>query len=310
MTTTLAKPAIRNEAHGNRWSLYEGDSAEVIPAVIPDKSIHFSVFSPPFSSLYTYTPSDRDLGNVRSAEEFFTHHGFIARELLRIMAPGRVVVAHTQELQLYGTRDGRRARYDFPGDYLRHMESVGFNYVGRVTINKNPQTQAIRNHPVELLFATLHRDSVKLVPAQADYLLVFQTPGENPVPVPSPVDDDTWVKWAHPVWTEENGTGVREMDILPDAGSRENDEERHLCPLQLPVIERCVRLWSNPGERVFTPFAGIGSEVYQSVLCDRYGVGVELKPQYFKRAVEFCQDAEQRARQVDLFTAAGVEVPR
>jgi DNA modification methylase len=302
-----ALSSIKDEACGENWQLYLGDSCEVLKT-LPDRSVHFSVYSPPFSSLYTYTPSERDLGNVHSPEQFFEHHAFIARELLRVLLPGRVLVAHTQELQLYETRDGKRAKYDFPSDYRAHMESVGFLYQGRITINKNPQTAAIRNHPVELLFATLKRDASKLVVAPADYLLIFRAPGENQIPITYPVSEDTWIKWAHPVWTEENGTGVYETAILPDAGSKDNDDERHLCPLQLPVIDRCIRLWTNPGENVLSPFAGIGSEVYQAVKCGRRGIGVELKPSYFKRAVAFCTEAEQEVNRPDLFAHAGLEV--
>lgn len=294
-------PVIRDEMHGEGWSLFNGDSVEVLP-MLPAASVHLAVYSPPFSSLYSYSPSDRDLGNVRSPEEFFAHHEWIARELLRVMVPGRVVACHTQEIQLYETRDGRRAKYDFPGAYLRHMESVGFSYQGRITVNKNPQTSAIRNHPVELLFATLRRDASKLVVAPADYLLIFRAPGENPIPIVNPVDEETWIKWAAPVWTAENGTGIYETATLPDAGSKENDDERHLCPLQLPLIERCVRLWSNPGETVLDPFSGIGSTVYQAVLLGRCSVGIELKASYHKVAARFCADAEVRAKQRDLFS--------
>lgn len=322
-------PVVMDQAFGDMWALYNGDSSEVLRR-LPDHSMAHAVFSPPFSSLYVYTPSERDLGNVRSREEFFDHHAFIRDELKRIMMPGRIVAAHTAELQMYGTRDGYRGRYDFPGDYIRHMQAGGFAYCGRISINKNPQTQAIRNHPQELLFATLRRDASKLVPAIADYLLVFRAPGENTVPIPSPIDENTWVEWAEPIWpnkrskvkrrrgaavqTDVTGPkldiemvaawwglnpvwdGIREMDILPDAGSKENDDERHLCPLQLPVIERSISLWTNPGETVLTPFAGIGSEVVGAVRCGRRAVGVELKPSYWKRAVHFAREAESIAK--------------
>ena len=304
-------PAIRDEAHGDSWSLFNGDSCDVLP-LLPDHSVHLAVYSPPFSSLYTYTPSERDLGNVHTREEFFAHHAFIARELLRIMVPGRVVAVHTYEIQEYGTSHitGRRGRYDFPGDYLRHMEAAGFRWKGRITIDKNAQTQAIRNNPQELLFAQLKRDGAKLCVAQADYVLVFEAPGDNPVPIHPDVDEDTWIRWARPVWSDETGTGsgIREMDILPNAGAKENDDERHLCPLQLPVIERCVRLWSNPGETILDPFAGIGSTPYQAVLLGRRGVGIELKPSYWKCAVAFCQEAEQQTKQPDLFSFSQLEV--
>jgi DNA modification methylase len=294
---------VRNVAVGGNWCLYNGDSCEVLKE-LPDHSVHLSVYSPPFAQLYTYSPSERDLGNVATREEFFEHHRFIARELLRLMVPGRVVAAHTYEIQEFATShgSGRRGRYDFPGDYIRHMEEIGFRWIARITIDKNPQAQAIRNHPLELLFASLRRDSSKCAVAQADYLLIFQAPGENPIPVQSDVDEDTWVRWARPVWCEEHGSAVRETDCLPDAGSKENDDERHLCPLQLPVIERCVRLWTNPGETVLDPFSGIGSTVYKSVQLGRRGVGIELKGAYHDVAVRFCRQAEQASKQRDLFS--------
>lgn len=315
---------VINQAEGENWMLYNGDSTDVLRG-LPDHSVGLSIYSPPFSSLYTYTPSPRDLGNVRSRDEFFEHHTFIRDELLRVMIPGRVVAVHAEELQEYATRDGQRGRYDFPGDYIRHMREAGFAYGGRITIDGNPQTAAIRNHPTELLFATLRRDASKLVPAIADYLLVFRAPGKNPVPVVHPIDEETWINWARPVWPSEvppSGVerelfeaawgvhpvwyDIRETEILPAAGSKENDDERHLCPLQLPVIRRAVRLWSNPDEVVLSPFAGIGSEGVATLECGRRFVGSELKPSYFKVAVKFLQDAERRARMPDLFSF-GVE---
>jgi hypothetical protein len=296
-------PAVRDEARGANWTLLCGDSCEVL-RLLPSHGVHLAVFSPPFSSLYTYSASPRDLGNVRTKEEFFDHHAFIATELLRVLVPGRVVAAHTYELQEYATShaSGRRGRYDFPGDYIRHMEEIGFRWIGRITIDKNPQTQAIRNHPLELLFASLRRDASVTCVAQADYLLVFRAPGENPLPVQSDVDEDTWIKWARPVWSEEHGSGIRETDCLPLAGSKGNDDERHLCPLQLPVIERCVRLWSNSGETVLDPFSGIGSTVSQAVRLGRRGLGIELNPHYHRVAVGFCQAAEQASTRRDLFS--------
>ncbi len=201
---------------------------------------------------------------------------------------------HTYEIQLYGSKDGRRARYDFPGDCIRHMESVGFNYIARITVDKNPQTAAIRNHPQELLFAQLRRDASKIAPAQADYLLIFRAPGTNPVPIMAPVDENTWIAWAAPVWKD-----LREMDILPAAGSKDNDDERHLAPLQLSVYERCYRLWSNPGETVLDPFSGIGSGGVVALRTGRKFVGIELKESYFNAATRFLRN-EQLQGQLSL----------
>lgn len=288
---------IIDQASGEGWALFNGDSADVLKS-LPDHSVHLMVTSPPFSSLYTYTPSERDLGNVASREEFFEHLTYVTRELRRVMVPGRTVAVHTYEIQMYGTRDGRRARYDFPGDVIRHMESMGFDFMARITIDKNPQTQAIRNHPVELLFATLRRDASKCAVAQADYLLLFHAPGANPIPIPQPVTEEEWIALAAPVWKD-----IREMDILPFAGSKDNDDERHICPLQLPVIERCVRLWTNPGETVLDPFNGIGSTGYVAVQNGRRYIGVELKPSYFKVATRFLKEAEGTRPQQSLFGA-------
>lgn len=290
---------VCEQVMSDKYALYLGDSAEVLKG-LPDESVHHSIYSPPFSSLYTYTASDRDLGNVKNREEFFEHFGYVSREVFRVLMSGRIMAVHTYELQLYGTRDGRRARYDFPGDCIRHLEAVGFNYKARITIDKNPQTQAIRNHPQELLFATLRKDAAKCAMAQADYLLIFEKPGENPIPIPQPVDEETWIKWAAPVWKD-----IPEMAILPFAGSKDNDDERHLCPLQLPVIERSVKLWTNPGETVLSPFAGIGSEGYEAVRCGRRFIGCELKPSYFRVASRNLREAEQFAGgQMNLFGAA------
>lgn len=290
-------PTIMDQASGDAWTLYNGDSVEVLRDV-PDHSVHLSVFSPPFSSLYTYTPSDRDLGNVSSRDEFFEHFGYITRELRRVMVPGRTLAVHTAELQKYETRDGIRGRYDFPGDCIRHFEAEGFSYRARITVDKNAQTQAIRNHPVELLFATLARDASKLGMAIADYILIFTAPGDNPIPIHPDVSKEEWIQWARPVWPD-----IREMDILPVAGSKENDEERHLCPLQLPVIERCARLWSNPGEVLLSPFAGIGSEGVASMRVGRKFLGIELKPSYFKVAKKNIAAAERAAAAGDLFSS-------
>lgn len=286
---------VIDQAEGEGWILYQGDSAEVLRG-LPDGSVHLSVFSPPFSSVYSYSPSERDLGNVRSDAEFFEHFGFVTAELRRVLVPGRVIAMHSYEIQRYGTLHGYRHRYDFPGDLIRHMESQGFAFVARITIDKNPQTQAIRNHPQELLFATLRRDAAKNAPAQADYLLIFRAPGENPIPITAPIDEETWIEWARPVWTD-----IRETDTLPFAGSKDNDDERHLCPLQLPVIERCVRLWSNPGEVVLDPFAGIGSTPVGALRHGRRAVGIELKRSYFEVAQRFVREAETVKVQPSLF---------
>lgn len=293
---------VLDQEHGMNWVSYLGDSAEVLKA-LPDASVHLSIFSPPFEGLYTYSPSERDLGNVRNAAEFFEHFAFITRELLRVMVPGRNVIMHAAEIQRYGNTSDFRHRYDFPGDCIRHMEQIGFPHIGRITIDKNPQAAAIRNHPQELLFATLRRDAAKLAVAQADYLLIFRVPGVNPIPITSPIDEETWIQWAHPVWTD-----IRETDILPVANAKGDDDERHLCALQLPVIERCVRLWSNVDETVLSPFGGIGSEGVGAIRHGRRAVLCELKEAYWRVGCKNLADAERTGQSRDLFALMGEPV--
>lgn len=290
----MTVPGVLDQASGDGWTLFNGDCCEVLKG-IPDRSVHLVCTSPPFVNVYTYSPSEHDMGNVSGPEEFFQHLSYLTAELRRVMIPGRIVAAHVYEIQRYANDAGVRSRYDFPGDLIRHMESFGFAFVCRITIDKDPQAAAIRNHPQELLFATLRRDASKSAPAQADYVLVFRAPGENPSPVTHPIDENTWIRWARPVWAD-----VRSTDVLPDAGSRDDDDERHLAPLQLSVIERCVKLWTNPGETVLDPFAGIGSVPVVALRSGRRALGVELKPSYFRVARRFLEQ-EQMQGQLGLF---------
>jgi len=309
---------VMDQAEGDGWALWNGDSAEVLPQ-LPDHSVDLSVFSPPFSSTYTYSPSERDLGNVGSDEEFWEQFAFISSELLRVMRPGRLVCVHVANLPTYQIRDGASGRKDFRGDTIRHFEQAGFVYHSEVTINKNPQAQAIRTHSKGLLFVQLKRDAAHMWQAWADYLVVFRAPGVNAVPVKSDLTQEEWIEWARPIWpvasTDQASFeaanalndcwyGIRETDVLSTHQARDNDDERHLCPLQLPVIERCVRLWSAPGEVVLTPFAGIGSELVGALRNGRKAIGVELKPSYFKVAAENCRKAEYEADLPSLFDAA------
>ncbi len=282
----------------NAWSLLLGDSAERMAAIEPD-SIDLSVFSPPFSSLYTYSPTERDLGNCRSEEEFFVHFSFVIDELFRVTKPGRLVCCHCQQLPQTKMYDGQIGLKDFRGSLIRAFVSGEWIYHGEVCIDKDPQAQAIRTKARGLLFVTKNTDSSWCRPAFADYILIFRKPGENQVPIVTDVTNEEWIEFARPIWY-----GIRESHTLTVAEGRDQKDEKHICPLQLETIERCVRLWSNPGETVLSPFAGIGSEGYASIKLGRKFIGIELKESYYKAALKNLRRAEESERQRDIFEKA------
>lgn len=305
---------VMNQESGEDWTIFNGDSVDVLPQ-LPSASAGLVLYSPPFSSTYTYSPSERDLGNVKNEEQFFEHFGYITRELRRVLMPGRIMAVHCAQLPRYTTQHGYTGRYDFRGDLIRHFESVGFIYHSEICIDKNPQAQAIRNHSVGLMFMTLDRDASAMWQGWPDYVLIFRNPGDNPVPVVTDLTRQEWIRWARPVWyasdylppdAEEGERGIRETDVLPVYGTKAEDDERHLCPLQLPVIERIIRLWSNKGDVVLDPFMGIGSVGCESVRLGRKGLGIELNPFYFRFAVGNLTKASRMATSGDLFTAMGV----
>lgn len=267
------------DAKGEGWHMMLGDSVERL-AEVADDSVHLSVYSPPFQSLYTYSPTERDLGNASSPEEFFSHYRYIIRELLRVTLPGRNTCVHVQQLSTTLVSHNVIGMRDFRGDVIRAYVSEGWVYHGEVCIDKDPQAQAIRTHSKGLLFVQLRKDSSWLRPAFADYILVFRKPGDNATPIHPDITNDEWIEWARPIWY-----GIKESDTLNVREGRDGRDERHICPLQLGTIERCIRLWSNPGELVLSPFAGIGSEGYVSLRHGRQFVGCELKPSYFAAAV-------------------------
>jgi DNA modification methylase len=271
---------VTDEAHGKKWSLYLGDSCEILPDMA-DESIDLSVYSPPFQSLYTYSPSPRDLGNSATRDEFFAHYGYVIRELLRLTKTGRLSCVHTADVVMRKAVHGHASLYDFPGDVIRAHVDAGWLYYGRVMVDKNPQAAAVRTKAHNLLFVTKNKDSSKSSPGIGDSLLIFKKPGESAEPIKNDVTNEEWIEWAHPLWK-----GVRETHTLNFRAGREADDEKHLHPLQLDFIDRCVRLWSNPGERVLSPFAGVGSEVWMAVNRGRLGIGVELKPSYWRTAVD------------------------
>lgn len=269
-----------DDAHGESWHLMLGDSCERLTE-IPENSADLSVYSPPFASLFTYSPTPRDLGNSASREEFLTHYGFIIRENLRVTRPGRLACVHVQQLTTSKATHGVVGLTDFRGEVIRAYMDNDWIFHGEVTVNKDPQAQAIRTKAQALMFVTKNRDSSKTRPALADYLLLFRKPGENEVPIKTDVTNEEWIDWAQPVWLD-----IKETNTLNVRAGREQADERHICPLQLDFIERCIRLWSNPGETVLTPFAGIGSEVFVARKLGRHGVGIELKPSYWRTAVD------------------------
>lgn len=291
----MTAPYITDDAYGDNWHIMLGDSCERM-AEIPDESVDLSVYSPPFASLFTYSPSERDLGNSGSRAEFIEHYGYIIRENLRITKPGRICCVHVQQLTTTKATHGYTGLTDFRGDVIRAYVDNGWYFHGEVTVNKDPQAQAIRTKAHALTFATKNRDSSGTRPALADYLLIFRKPGDNAVPIKNDVSNDEWIEWAQPVWWD-----IKETNTLNVRVAREDADERHICPLQLDFIERCVRLWSNKGETVFTPFAGIGSEVYTAVKLGRRGIGCELKPSYWRTAVDNLTALETELSHASLF---------
>jgi DNA modification methylase len=281
--------------------MVNGDCVEVLAESVADDSIDLSVYSPPFSSLYTYSASEHDMGNCSSSEEFFAHYDYVVQELLRVTKPGRLTCCHVAQIAAMLERDGYIGMKDFRGDVIRAYQARGWIYHGEVCIDKDPQAQAIRTHSKGLLFVQMKKDSSWSRPAMADYVVIFRKPGDNPVAVTHEADgaeltNDEWIEWARPIWY-----GIRESDTLQVSVARENDDERHICPLQLGTIERCIRLWSNPGDLILSPFAGIGSEGYEAVRLGRRYLGIELKPSYYKTACDNLRAAESKRTQGNLF---------
>jgi DNA modification methylase len=308
---------ITDEAEGTNWRLLLGDSCERLAEIDTD-SVDLSICSPPFASLFTYSPSVRDLGNASSRGEFLEHYSFIIREQLRVTKPGRRACIHVQQLTTTKSMTGYMGMTDFRGEVIRAFQDAGWIFDGEVTVWKDPQAQSIRTRSHALAFATKNRDSATTRPALADYLLLFKKPGDNQVQIKNDVTNDEWIEWASPIWTDhhdggwltEDGNicpvwyGIRETDTLNTRVAKDSSDERHICPLQLGFIERCVRLWSNPGELVLTPFAGIGSELYQSVKLGRRAIGIELKPSYWRTAVDNLTKLESEMDAPSLFDEA------
>ena len=313
-----------DQVEGDRYHAWNGDSVEIV-AALPRDSVGLSVFSPPFPGMYAYTNSPRDVGNVRDFGQLVEHFHFLAESILRCTQPGRLCCVHLTQEPVFKGREGYVGLRDFRGDMIRCMEKAGWLYYTEVTIDKNPMLKASRTKEATLLFKTLAADSSMSRPALADYVVVFKKPGENGNPIRAGISEkyenrdgwitgDEWCEWAAPVWYrkmpaeksphypfQENypsrhmaTDGISEGDVLRNfVDGRENDDEKHLCPLQLGVIERCVKLWSNPDDVVLSPFMGIGSEGYVAIRHGRRFIGCELKPSYFRVACENLRDAER-----------------
>lgn len=299
--------AVTTQDVTGEYAIYNGDCMEVMQT-LPDASIHMSIYSPPFGGVYMYSGSDRDLSNHARIEDFFEHYAYIVREVARLTMPGRVSAVHCMDIPINGHGNILR---DFPGDIIRLHQAEGWDYVARYHVWKEPLTVRNRTMMKSLHHKTLVEDSSRCAIANADYLLVFRKRGDNPVPICHPnglveysgaksppanvlpyrgwagnqienkYSQWVWRQYASAFWDD-----VRLDRVLPFRDAREEDDEKHVHPLQLDVIDRALVLWSNPGENVLTPFMGVGSEVYSAVRAGRRGIGIELKPSYYRQAVK------------------------
>ena len=312
---------VVNQKITNEYGIYEGDSCEVMPQM-PDNSIGLSIHSPPFEGLYKFSNSERDISN-NTTEDFYEHYSFIIRELLRITKPGRIASVHVMQLPTSITRDSFIGMRDFRGEVIKCFQEAGWIFHSEVCIWKDPVVAQQRTKSIRLLHKQMDKDSTISGQGLADYIVSFRKPGKNENPVnghlkyyigegkaPEPIENklgrmtqaeaerwhsiEVWQRYASPVWMD-----INQSRTLQYRGGRDDKDEQHISPLQLDVIERCVHLWSNPGDVVFTPFMGIGSEVYSAVELGRKGLGIELKPSYFKQAVKNLDALSQK--QNDIF---------
>jgi len=297
----------------NEWAIYNGDCLEVMTA-FPANSVGFSIYSPPFAApsggaLYHYSSSDRDLSNARTYAEFMQHYEFVIREIHRLTMPGRVTAVHCMDVPTGNT--GRDSLTDFPGDIIRLHAHLGFDYIARYHVWKEPLAVRNRTMMKSLAHKSIVDDSSRCSNASADYLLVFRKRGDNPVPITHPVGLTEYCgerqipsgllrykgmegnqienRYSHWIWRQYASAfwdDVRVNRVLPFREGKDEDDERHVHALQLDVIDRGLVLWSNPGDRILTPFMGVGSEVHESVKLGRYGIGIELKPSYFRQAIK------------------------
>lgn len=275
----------------NNYAIYNGDSCEITRG-IPDNSIHYTLFSPPFASLYTYSNSDRDMGNSKGDDEFYKHFVFLAKELYRITMPGRLLSFHCMDLPLMKERDGVIGLKDFPSIIRQVFEDCGFIYHSKVTIWKNPVTEMQRTKALGLLHKQIRKDSTMNRQGIPDYIVTMRKPGDNPERVAHTHETfpvDVWQNYASPVWMD-----IRQSDTLQKKSARDDKDERHICPLQLEVIQRCIELWTNPNDIVFDPFGGIGSTAYVALTLGRRAISSELKESYFKQMKGNVEEALHR----------------
>jgi DNA modification methylase len=295
---------VLDDFHGENFSAYNADCVEGVKE-LPDASIGFSIYSPPFSHLFIYSDSERDMGNAASDEEFLEHYGFLIREIHRVTKPGRLTAVHCTDMPRTKSMHGEIGLWDMPGAIIKAHIDAGWTYHSRVTIWKDPVVEMQRTKTHGLLYKTFTKDSSRVRQGLPDYLLIFRkTPDDEKQSTPIGKDRgmfpvDTWQKWASPVWMDINQT-----DVLNARDARDEKDEKHLCPLQLDLIERSIRLWSNEGETILSPFMGIGSEGWGALKCRRKFVGFELKPSYFGQAVKNLSEMSATAYGGDLFIGA------
>lgn len=289
---------------GKNFAIYHGDSCEVLKG-IPDNSVHYSITSIPFASLYTYSATNRDLGNSRDYSEFWTHYEFLIREWVRVMIPGRLISIHCMNLPTSKEHDGYIGIRDFRGDVIRGMQAAGMIYHSEVCIWKDPVTAMQRTKALGLLHKQIKKDSCMSRQGIPDYLVTLRKPGDNPERVTHTNENfpvSMWQRYASPVWMDINPSNTLQRE-----SAREEKDERHICPLQLEVIERGIELWSNPGDIVFDPFDGIGSTGYVALKNGRRHVGVELKKSYYEQAVRNCTAADVKRDETTLLDLIGAE---
>lgn len=295
---------VMDQVISKSWAMYNGDCVEVAKG-LPDNSIHYLIFSPPFASLYTYSNSERDMGNCKDDEEFMINFKFLVQELYRIIKPGRLVSIHCMDLPMMKQKDGVIGLKDFPAEIRKLFEDTGFIYHSKVTIWKDPVVEMQRTKALGLLHKQIKKDSAMCRQGLPDYLITMRKPGENEERIEHTNESfpvDVWQRYASPVWMD-----INQSNTLQRESAREEKDEKHICPLQLDVIERAIQLWTNPNDIVFTPFAGIGSEVYQAVKMGRRGIGIELKESYYQQAVSNMKTLEMESNQINIFDLVGSE---